>query len=247
MRRTRWMMGMPIAVEAVGAADDTPIEAVFAWFDEVDRRFSTYRDDSEIEAINRGELPQSDCSEPMREVLELAELTRQQTAGFFEIRRPTGGLDPSGIVKGWAIRAAAQILAGLGLTSYFVDAGGDIQPAGHNADGEPWSVGVRNPLAFDEIVKTIWPGNRGVATSGSYVRGHHVYDPFDPGEPIDDPLSITVVGPDVLEADRFATAAFAMRDEGIHFIESVPGLEGYAIGRNGRATMTSGFEGLCAP
>ncbi len=238
---------MPITVEAVDAADDAPIEAVFDWFNEVDRRFSTYRDDSEIEAINRGELDRCTCSPPMREVLELADLTRQQTGGFFEIRRPTGGLDPSGIVKGWAIRAAGEILAGRGLTSYFVDAGGDIQPAGHNADGEPWSVGVRNPLAADQIVKVVLPGNRGIATSGAYVRGQHVYDPFDPGEPIDDPLSITVVGPDVLEADRFATGAFAMRDQGIHFIESVPGLEGYAVGRNGRATMTSGFEALCAP
>jgi thiamine biosynthesis lipoprotein len=247
MRRSRWMMGMPITVEAVGAADDTLIETVFAWFDDVDRRFSTYRDDSEIEAINRGELARSRCSQPMREVLALAELTREQTAGFFEIRTPTGGLDPSGIVKGWAIRAAAEILAGAGLHGYFVDAGGDIQPAGVNANGEPWSVGVRNPRAMGEIVKVILPGDRGVATSGSDVRGQHVYDPFAPDEPIDDPLSITVIGPDVLEADRFATAAFAMRGGGIHFIESVPGLEGYAIGRNGRATMTSGFEALCAP
>ena len=50
------------------------------------------------------------------------------------------------------------------------------------------------------------------------------------------------MGPNVLEADRFATAAFAMGREGIHFIESLKGFEGYAIDAKGIATMTSGFE-----
>ena len=58
----------------------------------------------------------------------------------------------------------------------------------------------------------------------------------------DEIASITVVGPDIYDADRFATAAFAMGRDGIAFIESRPGLEGYAIDRDGVATMTSGFN-----
>jgi thiamine biosynthesis lipoprotein len=54
-----------------------------------------------------------------------------------------------------------------------------------------------------------------------------------------------VVGPDVLEADRFATAAFAMGLDGIDFVERTPELEGYAIDKNGLATFTSGFDELC--
>jgi thiamine biosynthesis lipoprotein len=82
----------------------------------------------------------------------------------------------------------------------------------------------------------------GIATSGTYIRGRHIYDPFAAeGQSIDEIVSLTVLGPNVYEADRFATAAFAMGPAGIHFIERESGLEGYMIGKNGIATMTSGF------
>ena len=54
--------------------------------------------------------------------------------------------------------------------------------------------------------------------------------------------SLTVIGPNVYEADRFATAAFAMGREGLRFIEEQPGLEGYMIDRSGMASYTSGFD-----
>ena len=57
--------------------------------------------------------------------------------------------------------------------------------------------------------------------------------------------AITVIGVDILEADRFATAAFAMGRDGILFVEQTPGLEGYAVDRTGRATLTSGFGDFC--
>ncbi len=55
-------------------------------------------------------------------------------------------------------------------------------------------------------------------------------------------VSLTVVGPNIYEADRFATAAFAMGEAGIMFIEKLPGFEGYMVNDNGIATFTSGFE-----
>jgi thiamine biosynthesis lipoprotein len=84
----------------------------------------------------------------------------------------------------------------------------------------------------------------GVATSGTYIRGQHIYNPHHPQKTIDDVVSLTVVGPDIYEADRFATAAFAMGREGIIYIEKLPGFEGYMIDTAGLATMTSGFENL---
>ena len=68
-----------------------------------------------------------------------------------------------------------------------------------------------------------------------------------PSAPIPDVVSLTVIGPDVLEADRFATAAFAMGKEGIVFIEEMPRLEGYLVDSSGRAVLTSGFADCCAP
>ncbi len=56
-------------------------------------------------------------------------------------------------------------------------------------------------------------------------------------------MSLTVIGPNIYDADRFATAAFAMGRDGIYFIENLEGFEGYMIDKNGMATFTTGFEG----
>lgn len=183
----------------------------------------------------------------MMEVLALAERTRSETGGFFDIHKADGSLDPSGIVKGWAIRNAAEIVRQAGVRDFFIEAGGDIQSLGKNASGLDWSVGIRNPFKTDEIIKVVYPRGRGVATSGTYARGQHIYNPHEPSDAITDIVSLTVVGSDVLEADRFATAAFAMGRDGILFIEQTPGLEGYVVDINGRATLTGGFGDLCEP
>ncbi|WP_246677838.1 FAD:protein FMN transferase [Mesorhizobium sp. B2-7-2] len=237
-------MGMPVTLDVDGAAGSL-IDSVFDYFGQIDRRFSTYRTDSEISAINRGDVPIKDWSGEMMEVLALAERTRSETNGYFNIRKVDGSLDPSGIVKGWAIRNAADIVRGAGVGDFFIEAGGDIQSCGRNASAQDWSVGIRNPFKTEEIIKVIYPRGRGVATSGTYARGQHIYNPHEPCDAITDIVSLTVIGPDVLEADRFATAAFAMGRDGILFIEQAPGLEGYVVDVNGRATSTSGFRDLC--
>lgn len=244
MRETRIMMGMPITVDLGGAAGNL-VARVFDYFDDVDRRFSTYRQDSEISAINRGDIPVRDWSGQMMDVMRIAEQTRRETAGYFDIHRPDGALDPSGIVKGWAVRNAAEIVRRADVGDFFIEAGGDIQSCGRNASGRDWSVGIRNPFHTDEIVKVVYPHGHGVATSGTYARGQHIYNPHAVHDPISDIVSLTVIGSDVLEADRFATAAFAMGRDGILFIEQTPGLEGYLIDSNRRATPTSGFGAFC--
>jgi thiamine biosynthesis lipoprotein len=238
---------MPVTVDVADRGGGGLISAVFDYFEAVDRRFSTYKSDSEIEAINRGEIDAAAYSREMREVLELAERTGSETDGYFDIHLPGGRLDPSGIVKGWAIRNAAAIVTAAGIRDFFIEAGGDIQSAGNNSAGDPWRVGIRSPFNPDDIIKIVYPRGRGVATSGTYVRGQHIVDPHRPGQPIQDIVSLTVIGADVLEADRFATAAFAMGSAGIDFVERTAGLEGYVVRSNGRATLTSGFEACCRP
>lgn len=246
-RDTRLLMGMPITVEIVDPASPSLLDEVFSYLSAVDRRFSTYKRDSEISALNQGRLAPADFSAEMREILALADRTRQETYGYFDVCRPDGSLDPSGIVKGWAIRNAADLIRASGSRHFFVDAGGDIQAGGRNAGGEPWTIGIRNPFNEQEIIKAIAPDGRGVATSGSYVRGQHIYNPHRPGQSVDDIVSLTVIGPDVLEADRFATAAFVMGEAGIHFIEGLPGLEAYVVAASGIATQTSGFKAFVIP
>jgi thiamine biosynthesis lipoprotein len=241
IQATRLLMGMPITVAiADAAATAAHLAQVYAYFTAVDARFSTYKETSEISRINRGEIARAEYSPEMREVLLLAEQTKRETQSYFDIRRGDM-LDPSGIVKGWAIYQAAQLVQGWGFRDYYLDAGGDIQVGGRTA-GRPWRVGIRNPFNRHEHVKVLALTDMGVATSGTAIRGQHIYDPHRPDAPITDIVSLTVLGPNVYEADRFATAAFAMGRRGIQFIERLAGCEGYLIDANARATLTSGFE-----
>lgn len=235
---------MPITVEVVdetvGKTMAGNFKKVFAYFNDVDKRYSTYKPNSEISQINDG-LPRNQWSREMKQVIDLCEQTKQQTAGYFDIKREHK-LDPSGLVKGWAIRNAANTLLDMGYSNFYIEAGGDIQAHGLNANQQAWSVGIRNPFKPDEIIKVLKITNGGVATSGTYIRGTHIYNPHDNFKAADAIKSMTVIGPDIYEADRFATAAFAMGPKGIDFIEQQPNLEGYSIGADKVATFTSGFD-----
>lgn len=233
-------MGMPITVEVVAGRAKDDIAAVFAYFKSVDKKYSTYKATSEISQINDG-LPKSEWSQEMTTVLDLCQQTKQLTNGYFDIKHD-GKLDPSGLVKGWAINNAASLLLDKGVQNFYIEAGGDIQVQGNNAAHQPWAVGIRNPFNNEEVIKVVGLTSEGIATSGTYIRGQHIYNPLRPGQALNSVKSLTVIGPTIYEADRFVTAAFAMGRSGIAFIESIPGLEGYMVDADKIATYTSGFE-----
>jgi len=234
-------MGMHITIEVVDAfVKEKNIQEIFRYFTYIDKTFSTYKVDSEITKINKGLIEEADYSEDMKTVLALCDRTQKETNGYFDSVHD-GMIDPTGVVKGWSILQAAKLLKKRGFEHFYVDAGGDVQVSGKNTKGEQWTVGIRNPFNSSQIVKVIALKDQGIATSGTAVRGQHIYNPHNPAEKITDIVSLTVVGPNVLEADRFATAAFAMGKEGNAFIGGQPGLEGYMIDKNGIATYTDGF------
>jgi thiamine biosynthesis lipoprotein len=241
MKETRLLMGMPITVEVIDpGVRDGNLEDVFTYLVAVDEAFSPYKASSEVSRLNRGELPEDQYSEDLKTILALSEQTRIETHGYFDIWS-AGICDPSGIVKGWAVQQAARILETAGCRNFYVDAGGDMQVCGMK-EGRPWRVGIRNPFNRNELVKVLALSDCGVATSGTAIRGQHIYDPHDSDKELLEILSITVIGTNVYDADRFATAAFAMQCQGICFIEALPDFEGYMIDANARATYTSGFE-----
>ncbi|MDB4940437.1 MAG: FAD:protein transferase [Candidatus Doudnabacteria bacterium] len=242
MKDIRIIMGMPITIEVLDQTDIGLLEKVFNYFISIDQKFSTYKDTSEVSLINQGKTSVEHYSAEMREVLELSEQTKQQTEGYFDVYTPDHKLDPSGLVKGWAILNAAKLLESHGSKNYYIDAGGDIQVQRPNRKAEAWQVGIQNPFDKKEIVKVLQLHNQGLATSGSYTRGAHIYNPKDSDVKLNEVVSITVIGPNVYEADRFATAAFAMGNDGIYFIEKIAGLEGYQINKDRIATETTGFK-----
>lgn len=241
MKQTQSIMGMHITIEVADSAVlQADIDTIFAYFRYIDETFSTYKKSSEVSQINDRKLSKERYSKDMKTILSLAEQTKQESKGYFDIFH-NGKIDPSGIVKGWAIFQAAELLKKKGFLNFYVDAGGDIQVSGKNIEGNPWSVGIRNPFKSQEIVKVLSIRDKGIATSGTSIRGQHIYNPHKKNVDVTDIVSLTVIGPNVYEADRFATAAFAMGYEGIAFIDTQLELEGYMIDKQGIATYTNGF------
>ncbi|MFI7073388.1 FAD:protein FMN transferase [Micromonospora sp. WMMD754] len=217
-------MGTAISLDL---ADELPAavlhelaEDTFDWLREVDARFSTYRDDSEVCRLDRGELALADASDHLRAVLECCADLWSATDGFFDAYA-TGRLDPSGYVKGWAAQVASDRLLAAGAPNHCVNAGGDVRVRGHTATGEPWRIGVRHPWDPAATCLVLTGTDLAVATSGVYERGHHVVDPRR-GTPAVGLRSVTVVGPDLGLADAYATAAVAMGDPGIAWLDRLP-------------------------
>lgn len=237
---------MPVTIEIVDAqANQKIFDEVFDYFQYVDEKFSTYKDSSEIMRINAGELKPSDYSQDVKTILALAEEAKKETEGYFDINLQHNIIDPSGLVKGWTIYNAAKILESKDFKNFYIVAGGDIQVCGANSSSQKWHVGIKNPFNTKEIIKIVYVTNQGVATSGTYEQGQHIYNPLDRNSAITDIVSLTVIGPNIYQADKFATAAFAMGMEGINFIEKLEGYQGYLVDKNGMATKTSGFEQYC--
>jgi thiamine biosynthesis lipoprotein len=141
------IMGLPVSVHVRGptVADAATTEAAAAVFTElrvIDALFSTYREDSHISAMNRGEP----VHDPLVDtVVELCEQARERTGGYFDAHLP-GGFDPSGLVKGWAVERAA---ARLGRREHYVSAGGDLVVRG------TWRIGVEDPAQPDRLLAIV--------------------------------------------------------------------------------------------
>ncbi len=241
MKKQAIVMGMPSTISIVDNDKKTAeiIQKVFNYFTYIDSIFSTYKPESEITKINNKQLPISEASPIVKKVFALCEQTKQETNGYFNINHK-GFIDPSGIVKGYAIHQGAEILRKNGYKDFCVEIAGDIEVSGTN-NGNPWRIGIENPFNRKEIIKIIALINKGIATSGNYIRGKHIYNPVTK-KGTDEVISISVIGPNAYEADRFATAAFAIGIKGIEFIEKLKDFEAYMVTKNKQAYYTEGFE-----
>ncbi len=224
-------MGMPVTVLCSAGE-----ERVFAWLREVDARFSPFREDSEVSRIDRGELAPRDAHPDVRAVLARCERLRVATGGYFDARAG-GSLDPSGLVKGWAVDRAAALLEG----PFCIDAGGDVL-----VRGGPWRVGVRHPRRVSELCAALAVTDAAVATSGAYERGDHVLDPVG-GGPARGALSVTVVGRSLGTADAYATAAFAMGARGPAWTARLRGCDAMTVLDDGDVLSTPGLARLRVP
>ncbi len=239
--RAEPVMGTVITVDVRDAeVPESAMDAVFAWFHDADATFSTFRIDSEISRLSRGELRETECSPDVREVLALCEEVSVCSNGSFDIRRG-GGIDPLGLVKGWSVERASTILAAAGAHNFFIDAGGDVVARGRPEPGRTWRVGIRHPEQADRVAAVLAIHDVAVATSGTYERGEHIIDPRSASPPAG-LLSMTVVGPSLTFADAYSTAAFVMGERGAAWVAGIDGYDALAITSQRRMVWTHGLE-----
>ncbi|WP_437101383.1 FAD:protein FMN transferase [Streptomyces kronopolitis] len=222
------------------AVETALVEAV-SWLHHVDEVFSTYRPDSAVSRLARGELELDDCPAEVREVLGLCEQVGHTTGGWFSVTA-NGSLDPTGLVKGWAVERAAQILKAAGARHLCVNGGGDLQLSGEAAPGTPWRIGIAHPLRPGDLCTVVTGRDLAVATSGTAERGAHILDPHT-GAPATGPASVTVVGRSLTTTDAYATAAFAMGADAHDWLEGLGGHEAFAVAADGGTWHTRDFPG----
>lgn len=241
-------MGTAISIEIVDGTDHGLVGRLVEWFHHVDAVFSPYRADSIVTRIGDGSTSPSDADVPdeVRDVLQRCGELAEESDGAFDVwslPSPNGSrFDPCGYVKGWSVEHAATLLRDAGSQHFCINAGGDIAVAGRQADGGPWRIGVRHPLHPEALamVLQVW-GRAGVATSGTYERGAHVLDPRT-GAPVQRVVSATVVGPDLGEADAFATTLMVMGVDGLEWVERHVGYSGCLITDEMQLLSTPAFD-----
>lgn len=228
--------------EQTRARMQAAVAGAVAWLHRVDEVFSTYRVDSQISRLGSGDLRLVDCDDDVAEVLELCAQVGRESNGYFSSTYG-GRLDPTGVVKGWAVQRASELLSAAGSDQHCVNGGGDIQVVGGPTPEAAWQIGISHPLHAAALASVVSIRDGAVATSGTAERGAHVIDPFT-GEPALELASVTVVGADLTRTDAYATAALAMGNAAREWLESRDGYEGLAIGADGTGWWTSGYPHL---
>jgi thiamine biosynthesis lipoprotein len=244
-RYVEHVMGMPISLALRGRHADDAL-ARLAWSEsmavlrQADRVFSTYRADSFISRLRRGEIGLEDCPPDVAEVLALGDIAERESAGAFSIRLPGPDgrvvLDPSGVVTGWAGERAATALADLPGTDFCLSAGGDLTCRTADPAGRPWRIGIEDPADPTRVLAVIPVFSGAVATSGTAHRGQHLVDARTGQAPLG-VASVTVVTGSLTWADIDATAAYAQGPEAAHWLETRPGRSGLVVWADGSTTV----------
>jgi thiamine biosynthesis lipoprotein len=215
------------------------IELAIRELHDADHLFSTWNDASELSKIRRGELRVDDAAPEVKLVLELCKEARTISKGWFDPWAMPGGVDPTGLVKGWAAQRSLNALRRANVAGALVNAAGDIASFGGPEPGQPFRIGIVHPADPKQLACVVTtPG--AVGTSGTYERGAHLVDPFS-GAATTRAASATVVGADLALADALATALVIAGEEGLEMVRELTNYEGLIINDDGRFHMTPDF------
>jgi len=133
--------------------------------------------------------------------------------------RPEVMLDFNAIAQGYSVDVICRFLENKNIRNYVVELGGEVRAKGKNDEGAYWKVGVDEPSINENRLQTILSlKNASLATSGNYKRFYiengkryaHIIDPHTGYPAKHNLLSATVIAPDCMTADAYATAFIVM-------------------------------------
>ncbi|MBQ6890101.1 MAG: FAD:protein FMN transferase [Oscillospiraceae bacterium] len=241
-QRDIFAMDTLMSLQLWGEDADAAAEDVEAMLHHLEARWSVTREDSITAGLNRGIRPEMTPQELA--LLSEVEALYRRTGGAFnpylgEVSRlwgfydknyrvpdaqecflaiQAGMLDMGAALKGYAGDRAVEILEELDVERAILNLGGNIQTYGHKPGGEPWKIGIADPIRGGTLGVVAVEGTMSIVTSGSYqryfeqdgVRYHHIMDGAT-GAPADSGLvSVTVISRSGLTADALSTALFVM-------------------------------------
>lgn len=163
-------------------------------------------------------------------------------------------LDFGGFGKEYAVDQVAQLAIDHGLTAALIDFGHDLRAVGAPPGRVAWHIGLEDPKNPGRADGSIGVTNRGVASSGDYIRCFrvgekrygHIIDPRTGWPVANGCVQATVIAPTCLQAGVLSTAAFVLGvPKGVEFIQSCPGAEGLVVTERARA-QTRGFYSYVA-
>jgi len=250
-KRVEHLWGTAITLDVRSPLSGGLADEVFRWFKRVDELFSTWRPDSEISLLGAGGLTLDQVSSEVREVLQLCDWVQQESLGAFDIRvgadrcvdarEGLGPIDPSGLVKGWALGRAANLLRAEGVANFAINAGGDVVTAGQPRPGAGWRVGIQRPWERDKVAVVVTVSGLAVATSGRYERGDHIIDPFS-GSPVTGLMSVTVITGDPALADAYATAGLVLGENGPAWLSERNSVAAMVIADDSSVAIINDFD-----
>lgn len=221
---------------------------------EADRTFSLYKPDSPLSRLARGETSVAECPPVVNEIWDACDEWEKITDGWFSAMTPQNTFDPSGIVKTWAAKRAAEYLVERGIVDYTLNAGGDVWLSDELTVDRDWRIGISRTVSIASpdagiitVVDLKGTEFRAMATSGTAERGDHIWNPKAPGKSAPtELLQVSVVAKDLVVADVWATAAFAEGERAVNRLNQVDGVQALFVLANGELAATDGFIHLFA-
>lgn len=198
-------------------------------------------------------VPERAAVEKARKLIDYRQIKVDYAKRTVMLAKPRMRMSLGGIAKGYAVDAAARVLREEGLSSFFVQAGGDLYVAGKKPDGSRWRVGVRDPRGKDanDYFATIEVEDHAFSTAGDYERSflkggkryHHIIDPRT-GFPATASRSVTLWAKDALTADALDDAVFILGPEkGLKLVESIEDAGAVIVDKNNKVWISKRLTG----